>query len=195
MKMSLKRFVAGAIILLSLVTACSMNRSDKKTVAEAPLAPVADSVKIGLEPGFRAPELAFSSPDGKTISLSDYRGKVVLIDFWASWCMPCRVENPNLVRIYNTFKDKQFVAGDGFTIFSVSLDKEMNSWTEAIRADGLVWEAHVSDLKGWYAVPAAMYQVSSIPSNFLIDGNGVILAKNLRDEALEKAIRSLLKGV
>jgi len=146
---------------------------------------------VGLEIGDQAPELAYQSPDGKTITLSSLRGQMVLVDFWASWCMPCRIENPNIVKVYNTYKDKSFKEGKGFTIYSVSLDTKKEAWTGAIAYDGLAWESHVSDLKGWYSVSAAMYQVSSIPSNFLLNGNGVIIAKNLRAEALEQAIREL----
>ncbi len=151
----------------------------------------ADTVKIGLEIGNRAPELAYASPDGKTIALSEFRGKLVLIDFWAGWCMPCRIENPNLVQVYNKYKDKKLKGGDGFTIYSVSLDLSKDSWTEAIKSDGLVWEAHVSDLLGWKSVPASQYQIVSIPANFLIDGGGIIIAKNLRAETLEQAMKGL----
>lgn len=151
------------------------------------------NVPVGLEIGNRAPDLAFQSPEGKTIALSELRGKLVLIDFWASWCMPCRVENPNLVNVYETYKGKKFTDGDGFTIYSVSLDKTKEAWLEAIEKDNLEWDAHVSDLKGWDAVPAAIYQVEAIPANFLIDGKGIIIAKNLRAEALGKTMESFLR--
>jgi thiol-disulfide isomerase/thioredoxin len=148
---------------------------------------------VGLGIGNLAPELSLPSPEGKTISLSGYRGKIVLIDFWAAWCMPCRIENPNLVKVYERFKNKKFTSGNGFTIYSISLDHKPDQWMEAIAKDGLSWDAHVSDLKGWKSVPAAMYQVSSIPANVLINGDGIIIAKNLRAEALEKTMEALLK--
>ena len=144
-----------------------------------------------LNVGDKAPELAFKDPDGKVRKLSDLKGKLVLIDFWASWCRPCRAENPNVVRTYNTYKDKLFKNGRGFEIFSVSLDQNKNSWVNAIAQDGLIWENHVSDLQYWRSEGARIYNVSSIPATFLIDGDGVIIAKNLRGTALEKTLSSL----
>lgn len=185
----------GFFIAWLLLLGCSGNKSGEKSTVEPKDGEVSDTVKVGLEIGNRAPELAFSSPDGKIIALSEFRGKLVLIDFWAAWCMPCRIENPNLVYVYKNYKDKKFKKGDGFTVYSVSLDLKKDAWTEAIKSDGLIWEAHVSDLLGWKSVPAAQYQVISIPSNFLIDGDGIIIAKNLRAEALATMIKSLLEEV
>jgi thiol-disulfide isomerase/thioredoxin len=188
----------SAVCFIGFLTlsACSGNKSGKfETTGKIGENNFADTAKVGLEIGNRAPELAYSSPDGKVIALSEYRGKMVLIDFWAAWCMPCRIENPNLVHLYNSYKDKKFRGGDGFTIYSVSLDLNKDAWTEAIKSDGLIWESHVSDLLGWKSVPASQYQIVSIPSNFLIDGNGIIIAKNLRAEALGNMIKSLLEEV
>jgi thiol-disulfide isomerase/thioredoxin len=185
----------GLFILVLILSACSGNKSGEKKTGETVASQVADTVKTGLELGNRAPELAFSSPDGRTITLSDYRGKLVLIDFWASWCMPCRIENPNLVMVYNNYKDKKFRDGDGFTIYSVSLDLKKDAWTEAIKSDGLTWEAHVSDLLGWKSIPASVYQINSIPANFLIDGKGIIIARDLRANELEQTIKGLLEAV
>lgn len=136
--------------------------------------------------GTAAPEISQPNPEGVNIALSSLKGKVVLIDFWASWCGPCRVENPNVVAAYNKYKDK------GFTIYSVSLDNNKQKWVDAIAADGLIWPNHVSDLKGWNAAPAAKYGVNSIPATFLIDENGVVIAKNLRGASLENKLAELL---
>ncbi len=146
----------------------------------------------GTNVGDKAIDLAFTSPDGKTIALSSLKGKVVLLDFWASWCGPCRMENPHVVAAYNKYKDAKFKNGKGFTIYSVSLDQNKDAWMKAIEKDGLVWPYHVSDLGGWQSRPAAIYGVNSIPTNFLLDGNGVIVARSLRGPALESALESLV---
>lgn len=135
--------------------------------------------------GATAPELAFPNPDGTIMKLSDLRGKVVLIDFWASWCGPCRRENPNVVNVYNKYKDK------GFEIYSVSLDRDKNSWIKAIETDKLVWKNHVSDLKYWSSEAAKLYGVNSIPATFLIDKDGKIIGKNLRGEQLSNALKNI----
>ncbi len=135
--------------------------------------------------GIQAQEIALATPQGKTLKLSSLRGKVVLIDFWASWCKPCRQENPNVVRMYQRFKSK------GFEIYGVSLDRDKKSWVDAIAQDGLTWN-HVSDLQFWNCAAAQDYYVRSIPATFLLDKNGVIIAKNLRGPALEAKLEELL---
>ena len=144
----------------------------------------------GLNVGNIAPEITMKTPEDCTLTLSSLRGKMVLIDFWASWCGPCRHENPAVVKAYNKYKDEIFIDGDGFTVFSVSLDRDKAAWKAAIKADSLLWPYHVSDLMFWNNAAAQQYQVYSIPTNFLIDGNGVIVAKNLRGEQLDKALET-----
>ncbi|MEM6319573.1 MAG: TlpA disulfide reductase family protein [Bacteroidota bacterium] len=158
--------------------------------------------------GKSAPDINLPSPSGKNYALSDYKGKVVLLDFWASWCGPCRRENPNVVEVYNRYKNK------GFEVFSVSLDglddrtkrrfatqeqideqmeRSKDRWKAAIQQDGLVWEGHVSDLKKWSSAPAQTYGVSGIPRTFMIDREGKIAAIGLRGaEAIETELLKLL---
>jgi peroxiredoxin len=136
-------------------------------------------------PGFEAPDLVGMTPDSQSYALSKMRGKVVLVDFWASWCGPCRRENPNVVANYNKYKDK------GFDILGVSLDREPNAWKKAIKDDGLPWH-HISDLKGWQSSHAALYSVTSIPQTVLIDKEGKILARNVRGEQLGEKLKELL---
>ena len=176
---------------------------------EALLTAAGSSIKVGD----KAPDIVLENPDGKKYRLSELKGKVVLIDFWASWCRPCRMENPNLVRVYNKYKNK------GFTVFSVSLDgldsrkrmllgndpqrleqarqQQKNRWVQAIKEDGLAWPYHVSELRSWSSHVARTYQVSSIPKAFLVDREGKIRFSNpsqLRGPALEQAVKSLVQG-
>ena len=135
--------------------------------------------------GSEAPDIVLPGPDGVDRRLSDLRGKVVLIDFWASWCRPCRAENPNVVRLYHTYKDR------GFEIFSVSLDNSRDAWLKAIADDGLVWPNHVSDLRGWSSAGGRLYGIMSIPATVLVGPDGKVLARNLRGQQLEQKLKDI----
>ena len=136
-------------------------------------------------PGKKATEFKGLRPDGKELKLSDLKGKVVLIDFWASWCGPCRRENPNVIKEYALYEK------DGFTVMSVSLDTDKAKWMEAIKADNLSWTNHISDLKGWQSDIARSYQVQGIPFTVLIDKEGNIIKTNLRGEALHEELKRI----
>lgn len=148
-----------------------------------------NKIKIELgkpfQPGSSAPDFELPDPEGKMMKLSDYKGKVVLLDFWASWCGPCRKENPHVVHLYEKYNK------EGFEVFSVSLDKDREKWLAAIEMDNLIWKGHVSDLKFWQSAAAQLYQVNSIPHTILIDRDGNIIGTKLRGFQLEQTLQSI----
>jgi thiol-disulfide isomerase/thioredoxin len=147
-----------------------------------------ETAELGSNGQSTAPNISLNNPDGKNMSLKDLRGQYVLIDFWASWCGPCRAESPNVVKMYNKYKNK------GFTVFSVSLDDDLAKWKNAITKDGLIWPNHVSDLKRFQSPVASLYQISGIPHTVLIDKEGKIIGTGLRGVSLEWKLKEIFEN-
>jgi thiol-disulfide isomerase/thioredoxin len=148
-----------------------------------------DYYKIPDSPeGNRITELTYSGIDGNPISISSLKGNIVLVDFWASWCGPCRYENPAIVKLYQQYHAAKFKGAKGFEIYSISLDVSHDSWMRAIAEDGLVWKSHVSDLRGWNSDAAAKFGIRSIPASILIDQEGKIIGKNLTPSEIKHVL-------
>ncbi|WP_186756717.1 TlpA disulfide reductase family protein [Echinicola salinicaeni] len=167
----------------SLVSQLDMKYPDTKMILG--LKQELDEMRA-LSIGQPAPEISLPNPEGEVVNLSDFKGKYVLIDFWAAWCKPCREENPNVVRLYNEYKDK------GFEVLGVSLDRSKDAWVGAIEADKLSW-AHVSDLKYFNSEAAATYNINAIPATYMVDPEGKIIAKDLRGPSLENKLKEIFE--
>ncbi|ASB50043.1 TlpA family protein disulfide reductase [Alkalitalea saponilacus] len=142
------------------------------------------SPTTGLRVGNQAPNFELPMIDETLLSLESLRGKIVLVDFWASWCKGCR-NKQSTIAIYNQYKDKNFRTAEGFIILSVSFDKDKSAWLKAIEMDGLIWKTHVNDLKGFSSEVAKRYKLPGLPQNVLLDGNGIIVSKNIMGERLK----------
>ncbi len=188
--------IVSALVIYRILTTKAKETSEVKELYEALTPEIKESntgikIREALEKdantsiGSRAPNFSAPNPNGEQLALNDVLGKVTIVDFWAAWCKPCRAENPNVVRVYNKYKDR------GLSILGVSLDRNANDWKNAIEKDGLTWH-HVSNVK-YFDEIAQLYNVDAIPATFILDENGIIVAKDLRGASLDAKIGELLQ--
>lgn len=183
----------GLLIFFSILFCFACQKKKAEIITTEQTIEVNQPPVVGLEIGNKAPDLYLKDTDNVFVQLSTINNKMILIDFWASWCAPCRIENIHLKTVYTTFKDTTFKTCKGFDIYSVSSDPNHTAWKNCLKNESYNWKYNLIDISDWNKTGSYLYNIKAIPMNFLIDNNGIIVAKNLRDTMVEKTLIQYLK--